>query len=259
MATQPTPYFSGDYAAAMLALGEDCPYREEDFDARRPEFGGVPALILDAMRNTDKPRLTFRLLKKRAARVGARKALESIGIHCEQHIVGIAPQETAQMPLTISATVQPETAAEASSVAVTPLILVDDIEDPPVPPGTIDARPEAPSAVAPTVPPLPENLLPLAHGFCQYLQAVMNDKLEDAGRHMVKDLGVTLDGMSKYIEGVIKAQAITTPYQMAMQVTTPQGFPMTLTVTKATAEELIPAMGKLGSWLVQNGYTVPQI
>jgi hypothetical protein len=46
------------------------------------------------------------------------------------------------------------------------------------------------------------------------------------------------------------------PYQMALQVRTPQGFPLTLTVQKASAEELIPAMVKLGEWLLSHGYTV---
>lgn len=125
----------------------------------------------------------------------------------------------------------------------------DDVEDPPVPPGTTDVLP-------PTVPPLPDALVPLAHGFCQYLQAQLETRLDDAGRRLTKEVGATMDEMATYTKGVMAAYGPTpTPYQVTLRATSQEGFPVEVTMRKATAAELVEEMGRLVSWLVSNGYS----
>lgn len=86
-----TPYFDGDYTVSMRALGEDCPCRPEDFDAREPEVEGLPALIHAAMRKANLK--VFSTLARRATRYGAKKALESIGISGKDHFTGFGPRQ----------------------------------------------------------------------------------------------------------------------------------------------------------------------
>lgn len=86
-----TPYFDGDYTVSMRSLGEDCPCRPDDFEAREPEVNGVPALIHAAMRKANMKVLST--LLKRASRYGAKKALESIGIHGKAHFTGFGPRQ----------------------------------------------------------------------------------------------------------------------------------------------------------------------
>ena len=147
-----------------------------------------------------------------------------------------------------------------------------DIDDPDVPEGTTEAL-EAFTAIPDTVPAIPEGLLPLAHGFCQYLQARLDTELTNAGIRMARGAETTITSMAEYTQGVLAAnehanysfaEALiqfargnpTLPYQMALQAHTPQGYPITLTIQKGTAEEFIPAMVKLGEWLLSHGYTV---
>lgn len=167
-----------------------------------------------------------------------------------------------------------------SSPLETPEPLAGDIDDPNVPEGTTEAleafiaTPEDVfmSRGQGTVPDIPEGLLPLAHGFCQFLQARLDKELTDAGIRMARGADTTITAMADYTKGVLAAnehanysfaEALvqfargnpTLPYQLALQVHTPQGFPLTVTVQKQTAEELIPAMVKLGEWMSTHGYT----
>jgi hypothetical protein len=136
-----------------------------------------------------------------------------------------------------------------------PLLLTDDIPDPVVPAGTIDVAPVPP----PTVPALPDALLPLAHGFCQYIQAQLTAKLDEAGRRMTKDVDLTMSEMATYTKGVMAAYGPTpTPYSAVVQAITPNGLPLTLTIAKATSAELVEELGRLEGWLQAHGYTAPE-
>ena len=54
-----------------------------------------------------------------------------------------------------------------------------------------------------TVPVLPDALLPLAHGFCQYVQAQLTAQLTDAGIKMARDVDKTITAMGDYTKGVL--------------------------------------------------------
>jgi hypothetical protein len=174
-------------------------------------------------------------------------------------------------PVTMSAEAESPLQAPSSPVE-TREPLTGDIDDPPVPEGTTDAL-EAFAGMPATVPALPEGLLPLAHGFCQYLQAKLDKELTDSGIKMARVVENSVLDMSKFTQGVLAtnehaqysfADALVKfaqvsqplPYRLALQAHTPQGYPVTLTIEKSSAEELIPAMGKLGEWLHAHGYTV---
>ena len=92
-----------------------------------------------------------------------------------------------------------ETAMQApnSPLETKPEPLTGDIDDPLVPEGTTDAL-EAFTAMPGTVPALPEGLLPLAHGFCQYVQAQLGQEMTNAGIRMARDVDATIagDGLS---------------------------------------------------------------
>jgi hypothetical protein len=155
----------------------------------------------------------------------------------------------------------------------------DDIPDPAVPPGTIDDTP-AP-ALPPTVPALPDALLPLAHGFCQYLQgqARMHGWLMDEHRHLMTTLDASLVSIRDWArevfqsnehsqyqmanaleKGLLLHQSHTKaqPYTAVIDARTPHGFPLRLTIEKATSGELIEELGRLEGWLQANGYHVSE-
>ena len=173
----------------------------------------------------------------------------------------------------------------------------DDIQDPVVPEGTLadeamaQAVPglpmeaprmpqdasngAAPTVVPATVPPLPDGLLTLAHGFCQYLQAQFGAKLHETAIRMTKDVDLVMSEMAQFTKGVLScnehaeyqlSEAIRTlcdkglplhhaPYEMTLQVYTPAGLPLTLTVRKTTPAELLDELTRLETWLEMNSYT----
>jgi hypothetical protein len=160
-------------------------------------------------------------------------------------------------------------------------LLTDDVEDPPVPAGTIDVAPVPPDASMLTPPPvtIPDALVPLAHGFCQYLQSRMHAWLMDEHRSLMTTVDSSLasirtwaqevfqsnehasyqlgDALAKLREGGLTLhQDRTTPYTAVIDARTPQGFTLRLTIEKGTSGELIEELGRLEGWLVSNGYSV---
>lgn len=167
----------------------------------------------------------------------------------------------------------------------------DDIADPPVPeslaaeamaqavPGVPDLAP--PMVVMPAngtppvhmpvaVPALPAALLPLAHGFCQYVQAQLGKQLDDAGIKMARSVETTVTDMATYTKGVLAANehaqysfadalakitATHTPYEMQLHVLTPAGVPLILTIRHQTPAALLDELTRLEAWLQRNGYT----
>lgn len=142
----------------------------------------------------------------------------------------------------------------------------DDIPDPVVPAGTIEAT--GPPATAGTI---PDALVPLAHGFCQYVQGLLGKQLDDAGVKMARSVDTTVTEMANFTKGVLAsnehasysfadalvkfAQASQeTPYQVTLRATSQEGFPVEVTIRKATAAELVDEMGRLVGWLTANGY-----
>lgn len=78
------------------------------------------------------------------------------------------------------------------------------------------------------------------------------DKIAVANDHAQYQLANALDRLS--------AAGITlhgTPYTATVQAMTPQGFPLTLTVHKGSAEELVQALEGLSAWLQAQGYLAP--
>ena len=144
-----------------------------------------------------------------------------------------------------------------------------------VSPAMIDRAMAAAEPLPPTVPPIPENLIPLAHGFCQYLQAQFGAKLEESAIRMTKEVSTTVDGMLHYAQGVLQnnehvgyqlsdallkvleggIKIVRPNYQLVIHAVTPAGLPLTLTVTKDTSAELVEELGRLEGWLGANGYT----
>jgi hypothetical protein len=78
-------------------------------------------------------------------------------------------------------------------------------------------------------------------------------KLAEANEHSQYQLGAALAQLQE--KGV---QVTGQPYQATVQCLTPQGLPLTITLQKGSAEDLIGAMQGLGGWLQANGYTAPQ-
>jgi len=176
----------------------------------------------------------------------------------------------------------------------------DDIADPPVPeslaaeamaqavPGfplqgatmaVVPSNGTTPPAVPPTVPALPDALLPLAHGFCQYVQAMLGTQLEEAAIRMTKSVDLTMSGMAQYTQGVLTTnehasyqlsdallklgeqglKLVETPYTLQVQVKNPAGVPIVITVRKASAAELLDELTRLEGWLMQQGYTGQEV
>ena len=156
---------------------------------------------------------------------------------------------------------------------VPPVPLTDDIEDPPVPAGLVQA------ALAASVPQIPDALLPLAHGFCQYLQTQVHTFLGDEHRALMKSVDASLASVRAWTEGMLQGNehsqytmgdalaklhehganlvhANADPYHAVITARTPNGFALQLTIEKATSGELIEELGRVEGWLVANGYTV---
>lgn len=147
-----------------------------------------------------------------------------------------------------------------------------DIPEPTLPPGVV-------AAVTPT-PAWSEHEV-LLQGALQHLQGKLNTWLHDTG----KDAMACVEDMHAYIKRQIDidrdavrhaesamdalvanvvSSGITVrqdPYQLAIEAVSPQGFPVTLTIRKATADELISDLDSVVGWLADNGYRAvdPQV
>lgn len=75
------------------------------------------------------------------------------------------------------------------------------------------------------------------------------DKIAVANDHAQYQLATALDRLGE--RGV---QVHGTPYTATVQATTPQGFPLILTLHKGSAEELVQALDGLTQWLQSQGY-----
>jgi hypothetical protein len=156
---------------------------------------------------------------------------------------------------------------------VTPPLLTDDVEDPPVPPGTLD------TPVA-----MPGDATWRAHeamlsGFCQALSGQMSRLLTDEAIRLTKQVDETITRLMDYVHGRLEdnehaqytlgdalaklrehganlVHAKADPYTAVIDARTPHGFPLRLTIEKGTSGELIEELGRLEGWLVTNGYAV---
>ena len=78
------------------------------------------------------------------------------------------------------------------------------------------------------------------------------DKIAVANDHAQYQLANALDRLSA--SGVtVKGE----PYTVTVSAVTPQGFPLTLTLKKGSADELAPALEAMAAWLEQAGYRAP--
>ena len=183
-------------------------------------------------------------------------------------------KETASMPIVMTPTVE-EPTLQVPTNAVEPSNVPDDIPDPIVPPNVSTTPVEAQNGQGPsTVPLLPDQLIPLAHGFCQYVQAQLNRQLEDAGIKMARSMDTTITDMANYTKGVLstnehahysfadalaKITQTQAPYSVVVHAVTPSGLPCTLTMHKPTSSELIEELGRMTGWLEANGYTAQEV
>lgn len=135
-----------------------------------------------------------------------------------------------------------------------------------------------PPPLSATVPSLPDAFLPLAHGFCQYLQAQFGAKLDEAAIRMTKSVDLAMSGMAQYTQGVLTCnehaemqlsnallklqehglKVYGAPYEMQLQVSTPAGIPLTLTIRQTTPAALLDELTRLEAWLSHNGYVAAQ-
>jgi hypothetical protein len=161
----------------------------------------------------------------------------------------------------------------------------DDIEDPAVPAGlaaqlTPTAPPDALKAAPPTLPETFERhpeLVPLFQGFCQHL----GSRLEKEFTTYATSVGKTLDEMYDYLKQqrdldkakvqhaetlldqlVTKAveqgiQLRHDPYVVTLQAVTPEGFPVTITMTGSTEKQIVDTFTSLRAGLASAGYTAP--
>lgn len=121
---------------------------------------------------------------------------------------------------------------------------------------------------------IPEAMLPLAHGFCDYLQHRLHEWMMNEHRELTKGMDVTMSGIRDYALKVLQgnehsqysmADAMKTwsenglplvspPYQVVLRLRSPQGVGMTLTITKATSAQLVEALQGVSAWLHSAGY-----
>lgn len=159
----------------------------------------------------------------------------------------------------------------------------DDIPDPVVPEGTAEVSSlvqepregdKAPQTLPSLAPAIPDSLVPLAHGFCQYVQGLLGKQLDDAGVKMARSVEQTTNDMATFTKGVLASNEhasyqlsdalakmqegglplLSPPYQAVLRVETSAGYPLSLTITKSTSGALIEELGKVEGWLQANGY-----
>lgn len=162
----------------------------------------------------------------------------------------------------------------------------DDILDPPVPPSALAAaqgplkRPRKAQEPLKDIPP-PQVLADthqaheaLLQGFLSALQGQLRELLLSEVKNFGDTADSTLLAIRKWIDtngtpsehatyqlaGVLdklQTQGMTLkgdPYMASLQAVTPQGFPVTITLTKQSAGELTDALGGLVGWLQQAGF-----
>jgi exodeoxyribonuclease-5 len=162
----------------------------------------------------------------------------------------------------------------------------DDIPDPVIPPATMTDAQEAPriaaeagsppASVSPPSPPfaLPDGSEALLRGFTQYMHGKLQSLMQDESLRIARAADVTIASMADYCKGVLQSKAygandlpdalrqlstdglklMQAPYQVRISATSPHGFPVEFTLTKATAEEMIGAVTGLEQWLGERGY-----
>ena len=132
-----------------------------------------------------------------------------------------------------------------------------------------------PPAMAATIPPVPDGLLPLAHGFCQYVQAQLTAQLTDAGVKMARDVDKTITAMADYTKGVLASNEHASyqisdallkimehgftisgaPYTATVSAVNTDGFTVTLTIQKHEASSLVEELQRLLPWMQGQGFT----
>lgn len=160
----------------------------------------------------------------------------------------------------------------------------DDIPEHPVPP-TLLAAVTAPSPVPSTpatsdAPPAPVSTEWAQHeallsGFLQYLQGKMHAWLMEEHRTLTAGMDTTMAGIRDYAQGVLQGNEHAAyqlsnallklqeqglplrhdPYVVHVQARSPQGFVVTIDVSKASVDELVTALPVLLGWLTQNQFT----
>ena len=115
----------------------------------------------------------------------------------------------------------------------------------------------------------------LLQGFCQALQGQMSRVLTDEAIRLTKQVDETLTRVFDYMKGRLDANEHAeyamadallelqehglvvhgSPYEMSLQVYTPAGVPLTLTIRQTTPAALLDELTRLETWLAMNGYT----
>jgi hypothetical protein len=151
----------------------------------------------------------------------------------------------------------------------------DDIPDPVVPPASLLLT-QPPETTHGTAERFGEHEA-LLQGFCQVLQKRLLDGAVEQTNSIMRTFDAMFDSTSKSVTKLAEAnehsqyqlgaaltqlqekgvQVTGHPYQATVQCLTPQGLPLTITMHKGTAEDLIGAMQGLAGWLQANGYTAP--
>lgn len=158
----------------------------------------------------------------------------------------------------------------------------DDIPDPPVPASARDAvqAPANPVGVpnAPQAPQMPSDTFnaheALLQGFCQHLQNRLTQFLVEESKGLLRAFESTTLTLRECLERVaqpnehaqyqlsdallkLQEHGIALkgdPYRASLEALTPQGFPVTITVAKQQAGELVEALPALVGWMVEQGY-----
>jgi exodeoxyribonuclease-5 len=194
----------------------------------------------------------------------------------------IIPEETATMAqMTLNSTGKlpaTQTPLDAMAAATVVQAAADDITDPVVPPGTVlpagepqEVVPGAPS----TLPTLPQGGLALLQGFAQHATRALEQWCLQYHKQTMVSVEDTLRYLREWMEGVSQhnehamyslgsalakiqedgVKVLNPPYQAVVQVLSPAGLPITLTVAKGSSAELIDDLGRLEVWLAANGYS----
>ena len=154
-----------------------------------------------------------------------------------------------------------------------PQMAVDDIVDPPVPPPLMAAL----TADASPADRFGEHEA-LLHGFCQVLQRRVEAGLFEYHKGVFETMEALCTVVRKWGEATLHQEertvsqvsaAITqlqqqgllvvhNPYQATISVISVQGYPLTITVAKRDAGDLIEALTNLLPWLHSQGYAAPR-
>ena len=148
----------------------------------------------------------------------------------------------------------------------------DDVPEPPVP-----AEVLASAKLAATVPQIPEALMPLANGFCQYLQGRMHTFMTEEANRLIRGTNDTLVAMRDTAQGALQAsgtaqdaltdvlatvaQGLTVnPYKATMKAVSPAGYLVSIEIVKTDPGELIESVEALHGVLKDMQYgAIPEI